>query len=265
MTGSSGNASEPWWKKTIAGGVTVANLLQGVTAILTLFCFVFGVTKCSDLGNSQVAPTASTSERVTQNSREASVSSAPARSPDCWDSGRNPVSCNDDHQFEVIGSADDCTRNAILSFLGADALDVPVFDEDKTLKPGACVVNATATRRPPFRDALLAADNGAAWRSCLVGQFAAPATYRPVSCDLPHQGEYLSTTASTSDSDEGCVGFAATYMGRTTIGDLAKELTVVRIPGAEAGAGRARCAIWSTSGPDLHGTLRRLGSRELPR
>lgn len=184
----------------------------------------------------------------------------------CWLDSEPPgkIPCNDDHRYQAFGSAASCTDDDVRAYLGAASpLEVVSFSRRPDLDSDRCVIDAGRNVEGDF-DAVLKSSHSAEWRACVRGSIDAPALGQSVSCDQPHQGEYISTDISQSASQADCERAAETYMNRS-VADLDDRLSVRRLANVSSGPHTPQCVLWLTSGVLSSDSLYGLGNGELPR
>ena len=250
-------------------GTPLYNLIQAAAALIFIGGAMIGLVKCSNSTTLESGAKTSTAGAVPTTpavlgNGASTQQSNPDPTPECWNSGRKVVSCNLDHQYQVVGLASECNPESVFYKLGGEVgVDVLSVSADKSLQPGACVVDAGQARSGSFLDALRG-PNSTQWRQCLSGQVDVAESQRFVSCDQPHQGELTSSPTSAESSVEDCRAAIGRYMGRSQT-HLDAALTPRAITPAEPGVGKARCEVWIYSGRPLVDSMRRLGNAHLPR
>lgn len=227
--------------------------------------FVFGIMKCApsqpppstpSVGVTQVAVTPSASQSEPRESLSETV---------CLDVSAAIVDCGLDHRYQSMplrsDPAAECSESNALQWLGyVRGIDVVRFGVTAELGHDRCFVDGLGLRRGDFAD-VLNGPNGRQWRYCVMGDIRVPQSLEPVSCDVPHVGEYLGVEAVGVVSQDQCIRSAREYIGRSDL----EGLTIYSVNSIGTSLAEPRCLAAVTSGRELVDSLRRLGNANLPR
>jgi hypothetical protein len=256
--GTSRNSTQPKWRlidninghPVIVTIVLVVTILAGTAGFLNDSGLRDWLTReageTSVLEPSQATPSSGAPTSTTPTSASLTIGS-------CVDSRNARTACDAAHQAEVFDLSGDCSREALLDYLGGvPGQDVLLTNLSlRPVSPGeplACLVDKPAgTNTSGSRDALLDR-SGDAWRHCR------DQLDREVSCAESHAAELIYERQMT-DEDLNCSTRADDYLG-SPFQRHADQLQLLQ---------DTRSCYISVRGDDfLSHSLRRLGVNALP-
>jgi hypothetical protein len=183
--------------------------------------------------------------------------SSAATLPRCWTAGRILVDCRENHRFEEIPGATQCTQATVIAFMGGRVdLDV-VLARPATSPLGSCAVDAGHDLPTSAKD-VLTKSGAASWRRCNDSRIR-----KIVACSSLHSSEYFATGSLRRATTEECEVAAVQYMDQTPA-NVVDELQIRAMNVVSNSPDPARCAIDARGNHLLVDSVRNLGSRPVP-
>lgn len=174
----------------------------------------------------------------------------------CLAADSSLVPCDAEHASEVY-SIGDCTATSLVTYMGGvPHLDVPRADVAlSTLASDACSAGLVDSILPRASlEGAFSSDEAERWRRCFDRQSA-----RDVDCSLDHTGEYVWDQERSTPDPVDCPAQASTYVDRS-IEAFSRYLEVEDLSTAD----RALCRVSVKGSNILLGSVRNLGTRQLP-
>jgi hypothetical protein len=204
-----------------------------------------------------VPTTAPPSAGPSSSSPPPAPASSTAALPRCWTAGRILIDCRENHQFEEIPGATQCSQATIIAFMGGRTdLDVTLARPAKS-PLGSCAADAGHELAISAKDVLTKASS-ASWRRCNDGRIR-----KIVACSELHSSEYFATGSLRRATTEECEVAAVQYMDQTPA-NVVDELQIRALNVVSNSPDPARCAIDARGNHLLVDSVRNLGSRPVP-
>lgn len=247
--------SFPW--KALGYWAAIISAIAAVAALVPAFA---GMHKDgSPSGGGQASTSASSSAKTPSTTMSSSPTGAAAET--CFSAPQHAVPCDEIHSYEVMGPQSPCSREGAVAFMGGKVgLDVVSVRTEQSAGWKQCVLVYPKPARGSAKD-VLAGNASARWRQCLDASRGTSGTL--VTCDEPHNVEFLSTGARGQATTALCEKRAADYMGRSW-SDVSDVLQVQFVKDDAPDLVSPRCAL-SPRQPDgrLGILLRRLRQRQV--
>lgn len=261
-----GNATtKKGWRRWLAGSLAALVLIGGIAGNLNdikdLAVNIRSAIPLGDEGSPSPQPSPSDSSTASQTPQTQEGTEVPPGSCLIDD---DLAACEGEHEWEVIGAGTQdlqCDASTALEYLGgrsdvdvlSPSAEIRISKSNETGDGYLCLIGSDLrTVQGTAREAFATA-RGAAFRRCW-----SEAIGSDISCDQPHDGEYIYWSDDLS-VQLSCNEAFRVYAD-TPYESLSQELSLVAV----AGAAEKGCRAESRDTRRLVGSIRRLGASALP-